>query len=90
MHKPSNCKAALSVLFVPCSNHATTSIKQARLNLNSGIHPPWIQVEPNTSISEAQVTFDAINTALKKSDEIRYTAKITLSKEIVEYRLLHK
>jgi hypothetical protein len=36
------------------------------------------------------VTLDAINTALKKSDEIRYTAKITLSKEIVEYRLSHK
>ncbi len=72
-----------------------TSINEAQAPFNDAVkimekHAGFDDKGKVTEAKEAQATLDAANTALKKSDEIRYTAEITLSKIIAEYRLSHK
>ncbi len=72
-----------------------TSINEAQAPFNDAVktmqqHGGFDGKGRVTNEKEAQATLDAANASLKKSDEIRYAAEITLSKVIVEYRLSHK
>lgn len=71
------------------------SINEARAPFNDAVkimekHAGFDEKGKVTDAKEAQATLDAANSALKKSDEIRHNAEITLSKIIAEYRLAHK